>query len=57
MNCLCAFASITSYHIYLLLINIADIVTLIRTLHFQTKLVNVGNINPYPANVENMVSS
>jgi len=42
--CLCGFASITSYPIYLLLINIADSVTLIRKLRFRTKLVNVGNI-------------
>ena len=42
--CLCGFASVTSYRIYLLLINIADVVTLIRTLLFRTKLVNVGNI-------------
>jgi hypothetical protein len=42
--CLCVFASITSYRIYLLPINIADIVKLIRTLRFRTKLVNVVNI-------------
>jgi len=42
--CLCGFASIASSPIYLLLINIADTATLIRTLRFRTKLVNVGNI-------------
>ena len=46
---LCGSASITSHRIYLLLINIADNVTLIRTLRFRTKLVNVSNINTFAA--------